>query len=93
MSSIRNNSTEDKESSVQNINVNTRYITDNRLQRKKKEKEEKKREEKKDDEINADNCNNGKCSYADVTRGTTEPEPVIDLSVIYSQLIEHERSN
>ena len=92
-SSIRNNSTEDKESSVQNINVNTRYITDNRLQRKKKEKEEKKREEKKDDEITADNCNNGKCSYADVTRGTTEPKPVIDLSVIYSQLIEHERSN
>ena len=54
-SSKRNNSTEDKESLVQNINVDTRYITDNRLQRRKKEKEEKKgEEEKKDDEITAD---------------------------------------
>ena len=54
-SSKRNNSTEDKESLVQNINVDTRYITDNRLKRRKKEKEEKKREEeKKDDEITAD---------------------------------------
>ena len=54
-SSKRNNSTEDKESLVQNINVDTRYVTDNRLQRRKNEKEEKKREEeKKDDEITAD---------------------------------------
>ena len=35
-SSKRNNSTEDKESLVQNINVDTRYITDSRLQRRKK---------------------------------------------------------
>ena len=82
------------ESLVQNINVDTRYIKDNRLKRRKKEKEEKERkEEKKEDEITVDNCNNGKFSYADVTRGTTEPKPVIDLSVIYSQLIEQERSN
>ena len=54
-SSKRNNSTEDKESLVQNINVDTRYVTDNRLQRRKNEKEEKEREEeKKDDEITAD---------------------------------------
>ena len=93
-SSKRNNSTEDKEFLVQSINVDTRYITDNRLQRRKKEKEEKKREEeKKDDEITVDNFNNGKCSYADVTRGTTEPKPVIDLSVIYSQLIEQSNSS
>ena len=46
-----------------------------------------------DDKITPDNCKNGKCSYADVTRGTTEPKPVIGLSVIYSQLIEQERSN
>ena len=59
----------------------------------KRRKKRKKVEEKKDDEITADNCNNGKCWYADVTRGTTEPKPVIDLSVIYSQLIEQERSN
>ena len=32
-SSKRNNSTEDKESLVQSINVDRRYITDNRLQR------------------------------------------------------------
>ena len=50
--------------------------------------EEKREEEKKNDEINVDNFNNGKCSYADVTRGTTEPKPIIDLSVIDSQLIE-----
>ena len=82
------------ESLVQNINVDTRYIKDNRLKRRKKEKEEKERkEEKKEDEITVDNCNNGKFSYADVTRGTTEPKPVIDLSVIYySQLTEQERS-
>ena len=93
-SSKRNNSTEDKESLVQSINVDTRYITDNRLQRRKKEKEEKKREEeKKDDEITVYNFNNGKCPYTDVTRGMTETKPVIDLSVIYSQLIEQEKSN
>ena len=93
-SSKRNKSVEDKESLVQNINIDTRYITANRLQRRKKEKDEEKREErKKDDEITADNCNNGKCPYADVTRGTTEPKPVIDLSVVHSQLIEQERSN
>ena len=81
----RNNSTEDKGSLVQNINVDTQYITDNRLQRRKNEKEEKKRaEEKNHDEITADNCNNGKCSYAHKTRGATEPKPVNDLSLIYS---------
>ena len=47
-SSKRNNSTEDKESLVQNISVDTRYITDSRLQRGKKEKEEEKREGRKD---------------------------------------------
>ena len=41
----KKNSTEDKESLVQNINVDTRYITDNRLKRRKKEKEEKERKE------------------------------------------------
>ena len=88
-SNKRNNSTMDKESLVQNISVDTRYITT----KKKGERREKREEEKKDNEITADNCNNGKCSYADVTRGTTEPKPIIDLSVIYLQLIEHERSN
>ena len=43
--------------------------------------------------MTVDNFNNGKCSYADVTRGTIKPKPVTDLSVIYSQLIEQERSN
>ena len=47
-SSKRNNSTEDKESLVQNISADTRYITDSRLQRRKKEKEEEKREGRKD---------------------------------------------
>ena len=47
-SSKKNNSTEDKESLVQNISVDTRYITDSRLQRRKKEKEEEKREGRKD---------------------------------------------
>ena len=47
-SSKRNNSTEDKESLVQNISVDTRYITDSRLQRRKKQKEEEKREGRKD---------------------------------------------
>ena len=38
------------------------------------EKDEKKKiEEKKYDEITIDNFNSGKCSYADVTRGTTGP--------------------
>ena len=34
-----------------------------------------------------------KCSYTDVTRGATEPKSLIDLSLIYSQLIEQEMSN
>ena len=34
---------------------------------KRRKKRKKIVEEKKDDEIAADNCNNGKCSYADVT--------------------------
>ena len=89
----RNNSTEDKESLVQSIIVDTWYITDNRLQWRKKEKEEKKREEKKHDEIIVDHFNIGKCSYTDVTQGTIEPKPVIELSAIYLQLIEQERSN
>ena len=46
-SNKRNNSTVDKESLVQNITVDTRYITDNRLQRRKKEKEEKKEKRKR----------------------------------------------
>ena len=92
-SSKRNNSLEHKESLVKSINVDTRNITDNRLQRRKKEKEEKKIEEEKEDEITVDNFNNGKCSYADVTRGTTKPKSVNDLSVIYLQLIEKERRN
>ena len=91
-SSKRNNSLEHKESLVKSINVDTRNITDNWLQRRKKEKEEKKTEEK-EDEITVDNFNNGKCSYADVTRGTTEPKSVNDLSVIYLQLIEKKRRN
>ena len=37
----------DKESLVQNISVDTRYITDNRLQRRKKEEEEKKERRKR----------------------------------------------
>ena len=82
--SKRNNSIRDKESLVQSINVDIRYITDNRLQRRKKEEEERKiTEEKKEDEITVDNFNSGKCSYADVTRGTTESKSVFDLSVIY----------
>ena len=60
---------------MQCFNADTRYITDNRLQRRKREKdEEKKIEEKKYDEITIDNFNSGKCSYADVTRGTTGPK-------------------
>ena len=47
-SSKKNNSTEDKESLVQNISVDTRHITDSRLQRRKKEKEEEEREGRKD---------------------------------------------
>ena len=89
----RNNSTEDKESLVQSIIVDTWYITDNRLQWRKKKKEEKKREEKKHNEIIVDHFNIGKCSYTDVTQGTIEPKPVIELSAIYLQLIEQERSN
>ena len=45
------------------------------------------------DEITVDNFNNGMCSYTNVTRGTTQPKSVFDLSVISSQLIEQERSN
>ena len=82
--SKRNNSIRDKESLVQSINVDIRYITDNRLQCRKKEEEERKiTEEKKEDEITVDNFNSGKCSYPDVTRGTTESKSVFDLSVIY----------
>ena len=74
--------------------INTRYIIDNRLQRRKKQKEERKREEeKKADKITVDNFKNGKSSYADVTRGTTKLKSVIDLSVICSQLTKQERSN
>ena len=56
-------------------------------------RKKRKKEEKKDEEITVNNFNNGKCSYAYVTRDTTEPKPVIDLSVIYSQSIEQEKSN
>ena len=74
--------------------INTRYIIDNRLQRRKKQKEERKREEeKKADKITVDNFKNGKSSYADVTRGTTKLKSVIDLSVICSQLTKQERIN
>ena len=89
-SSKRSNSTVDKESLVQSIHVDTLYITDNRLQKKGERREKNRRI---DDEMTVDNFNNGKCSYADVTRRTTEPKPVTHLSVIYSQLIEKERSN
>ena len=71
------------------IHVILQTIDYNEEKRRKKRK----KEGKKDDEIIVDNFNNGKCSYADVTRGTTEPKPVTDLSVTYSQLIEQEKSN
>ena len=74
---------------MQSINVvDRRYITDKRLQQRRKEKEEREREEEKEqDEIIVDTFNNDKCSFVDLTRGTTEPKSVINLSVIYcSQL-------
>ena len=62
--------------------------------KKEEEKEERKREEeKKEDETTVDPFNNGGNSCTDVTQGSTESKSVIDLPVLYWQLIEQERSN
>ena len=49
---------------MQNINVGAQYITDNRIQRRKKGEKSEKKSRKMKDEITADTYNGCTCIYA-----------------------------